>query len=436
MDALGKRFVAVLLKSKDLGLLSKYSLDASDLHSDAKHALVWSLDYFREYSAWPAVESIAESIGVEIPDEEAPAEYVAELLRNRSLAKRIEKTTEFVIKCLEDRRPDEALDTMTRAVMALRSRTKVELPVSFRDSGDDRIRKYLELKEHSGLLGMPTPWPRLNTNIQGWCDGTLNVITAMMNTGKSWFLSYCADHSLSLGFKVLFITLEMDIPRIQRRVDAIRYKIPIGRLRSCDMDIELEESWKSRVLADKSGDGDIIFADKKLVRTVSDVTLLVQEYKPDIVYIDGGYRFSVPGGGNAGEWANTVTIVSDLQLAAEITNIPWVVTTQQGDANETGKRSSGDKKMHAWGVRYGKEWVINPDNVIGLYADDDLRALKTLELHQLKTRDATGDMMHAEIPISWDLAKMDFSEIEGLGMSDEVSDMSIFGTHEVRIVDE
>lgn len=437
MDALGKRLVTALIKSEDVSLLSKHALDRTDLTSDARVTFDWVIDYFREYGSWPDLEMVRESTGIELPEEEKPAAYIANLVRERSLGTKISRTVESVIGLIEDRKPDAALELMSHGSLAMRTKSKAESPVSFRESGEDRIKLYDDLKAVDGLLGMPTPWPRLNANIQGWCDGTLNVITAMMNTGKTWWLIYCANHAFSQGKKVLFVSLEMDIPRIQRRADAIRYAVPVGRLRGCDMDADLEESWKSRVRADSTGEGDILFADKKMVRTVADVNFLVYDYKPDIVFIDGGYRFTVAGGGTSGEWANTVSIVGDLQIAAEITNIPWIVSTQQGDANETGKRAKSEKKMHAWGIRYGKEWVINPDNVIGLYADDDLRSMKCLEMHQLKTRDATGDAMYSEIPISWDLGTMEFGEMSPLGdFSEDTTEDTLFGSHEVRLVDD
>jgi len=434
-DYIGKRLVSVLISGDDISLLPKHSLDETDVLGDARTSLTWVIEYFREHGSWPDRDMVAESTGVDLPIEDKPADYVANLVRERSLAKRLEQTATAIAKQIEARNPDEALKLMGDASLALRSRAKVETPTSFRESGPDRIKAYDDLKEAGGLIGLPTPWERLNVNIGGWCDGTLNVITAMQNTGKSWFCCYCADHALDLGKKVLMVTLEMDIPRIGKRIEAIRYKVPYGRLRGGDMEPETEDEWRRRILKDREGVGDIILADKKMVQRVSDVLFMVMDYKPDIVFIDGGYRFSSRGGGGAGEWANTVEIVNDLQIAAEVTQVPWVVTTQQGDANETGKRKKGDSKMHAWGVRYGKEWVINPDNVIGLYADEDLRLTKSLEIHQLKTRDATGDAMHSEFTISWDLNRMDFSELGALETGSIPVEDDLFGSGEVMLED-
>ena len=67
--------------------------------------------------------------------------------------------------------------------------------------------------------------------------------------------------------------------------------------------------------------------------------------------------------------------------------------------------------MRAWSVRYGKEWVIDPDVVIGLYANEDLRLIKQLEIHCLKMRDNAGDSS-GEFNIHWDTQKMNFLQVD------------------------
>ena len=200
--------------------------------------------------------------------------------------------------------------------------------------------------------------------------------------------------------------------RIERRIDAIRYKLPFGKLRDAELDAMREEDWKKRLeeAAVEKVDSDILVADKKSVRTVRDVYMLVQQYKPDIVIIDGGYRFE--GDERYGQWAKTVSIVNDLQVFAEMSNIPWVVTTQFGDSEETGKeKKKGTKHVRAWNVRYGKEWYINPDILIGMYQDDDLRLIKRMEIHPLKVRD--GDRAFDMFTIGWSMDEMEFKEDAG-----------------------
>ena len=65
--------------------------------------------------------------------------------------------------------------------------------------------------------------------------------------------------------------------------------------------------------------------------------------------------------------------------------------------------------------------------MIGLWADDDLRLLKMLEVHRLKTRDSVGDTKYSEFAISWDLETMRFGEL-----STETDDI-VGDSHEVAL---
>ena len=423
MDALGFRLVRSILNEKDFSSLTKAGVTEDSVFADSRKALEWVTKYLRDSGEWPSCNMVEENVGISLPDEAEPLHYIVDLVRQRTLGKRLEASLTEAANLLGEREPDEALKMLGEASLSLRPLSTHSQVVSYRETGKERFDQYQDTKEFGGLVGIETPWKSLDKSIQGWVDGTFNVVTAMQNTGKTWFLVLCAADALKKGKRVLYVTLEMSNFRIARRLDAAMYKLHFGKLRDCDLSTEAEDSWESKIESSTDSDGDILLADKGLVRKVSDVTALVLDYKPDIVFIDGGYRFE---GDGKSSWESTVSIVNDLQIAAERTDIPWVVSTQQGDANETGSERKRGVKMKAWGVRYGKEWVINPDVVIGLYQNEDLRLIKTLEIHLLKIRDASGDSFNSHFNINWDTTEMKFSE--ETSPEDDGKELSDFST--------
>ena len=734
MDVLGTRLVLALTVEKNLTALTVAKIDRDDVFDDAQKALDWVVDYYRTKGDWPNAKQVEENTGVELPEEVDELAYVSNLVRQRKLSKKINAAQLEANKLIETRKPDDALSVLRQVGSDLREFSSVEAPLSFADRRDERLKVYDELKAVGGYRGLPTPWPSINGAIQGWVNGTLNVVIGFQNVGKaqpntqpvltpsgfvpmgsiksgdlvatvdgtftkvravfpqgkravyrvtfndrtstlvcgehlwkvkktnhrkwrtltteeliswetqkerpwripmtapvqfskkelpmnpyllgvllgdgtlsgnsfgftsidddiieevrsvvatygceltkrkntptfdivgkvrrtnplrrlsytmdlrktahhkeipheyfysdvedrlsilqglldtdgsvcerggiefcsvskrlidgvaflvqslggvaticprigswrlyiklpknfapfrlgrkldnyrwldkkrppfraitaiekieektectclsvahpshlyltndfivthnSWFLCVLADHAMMIGKKVLFITLEMAAPRIERRVDAVHYGLEFKGIRDGELDIFSEDKWRDTVGTEVLT-GDIITADKKLVRTVADAHSLVTEYKPDLVLIDGGYRFV---GSGKSQWEQAVDVINDLQIAAEITDVPWVVTTQYGDAKEGGKKPKKDTvpDLRAWAVRYAKEWVINPDAVLGLAARGSDRS--ELYVQVLKVRDGAGE--HKDVvPIKWDTAKMDFSEI-------------------------
>lgn len=420
MDALGKRLVRSLLDVKRPAALTEAGVGREDIFDDGLAAYDWALKFVADKGDWPTTLMVEENTGIGLPDEGEPLDYIVDLIRKRSLGKALEKKLKSAAELIESRDPDSALMEISDAALSLRHRSTTSKVVSFRESAEERIDGYKKTREVGGLLGIHTPWSKLDHHIQGWVDGTLNVVTAMQNTGKTWFLVINASHCMSLGRKVLFVTMEMSATRIQRRLDALHYKIPFKDVRDAAMDLHTEARWKDEVLKAKEtiGEipGDVLFADKKLVRNVSDVAALVADYKPDILLLDGGYRLE---GRGKGSWETAAAVVRDLQISAEISNIPWVVTTQQGDSSETGKDVKRGPKMRAWNVRYAKEWVIDPDVAIGLYANDDLRLVHQLEMFVLKMRDEAEGHRRDSFKINWDTGKMKFEECKDV-LDDDV----------------
>ena len=422
MGELGKRLVRSLINDPRMSVLADVGVTGDDLDGDARRGFDWLMGYLADYGAWPTCKMLEESTGVFLPEEPDPLPYIVDVVRKRGLAKGLEGSLKAASRKIVERDPDEALRILAGDVVHLSRRTTGAKLVDYYARGADRVREYEALKASGGMMGFPTPWPSLDLATQGWVDGTLNVITGMTNTGKTWQACIISDDASRRHAKrVLLVTMEMSAERIERRLDAIRHKLPWSGMRLCVLPDTTLDEWRAGAVGKPEGVGEILVADKKMVRRVADAVTLCVDVKPDLVVVDGGYRFQGRRGGSS--WEETVSVVNDLQLAAEQTCIPWVVTTQQGDAGETGKEKTKGKKIHAWGVRYGKEWVINPDVVLGIVQNADLRAARAMEIHFLKRRDAAGDLEEL-FHINWDLRNMDFSErgtagVHGVGKEDD-----------------
>ena len=411
MDNLGRRLIKAIIATEDLSGLKRHQIDRDDLLEEARAALDFVTNFVFEQGEYPSVAVVEENIRVPLPSDTDAFDYIADKVRKRSLAGKLEKTLEATITKIDQRDPDAALDHLVGSALELKSHSVAGSVTSYNTSGESRAESYSAAKALGGVVGMPTMWPTINHSIQGWVDGCLHVIAGMTGTGKTWVSCISANHAAHvLGKRVLLVTMEMSAPRITRRIDALHHKIPFGVLRDAEMDTFTEERWKSNILqAPADAHPDILVADKKIVRTVPDISALVYEHHPELVIIDGGYRLEAHGSSN--NWDKTVKVVGGLQDAAEMSILPWVVTTQLGDSNETGAAKTSDNHVRGWNVRYGKEWTIDPDVLLGLYQDDDLRLVKRMELHTLKMRDA--DKIKPKCYIEWDMDTMSFDECAG-----------------------
>jgi KaiC/GvpD/RAD55 family RecA-like ATPase len=398
------------LKSKDFSLLVDLGFK-EDLLLGKKvlTAYQWIQEYVTTRGSWPTDSAVEFDCKVSLPGTVEDASYLVDLLKKRKLTIEISKTVEKVARNIDDNNPDEALADLLRFKLDATTGASGSV-LSLKDTGIARVIAY-DAKKAGSFEGILTPWAEINAAIEGFMDGTLTVILGMVNTGKTWLACVLANYALNQKKKILVVTMEMPSIRILRRLDSIRYKLPFGALRNADMDPSIKDRWKKQVEEDaKDLTSDLLVVDKTSVRTVTDVFRLTIQHAPDIVIIDGGYRFE---GTQKSNWESTVSIVGDLQRYAELSKIPWVVTSQYGDADETGKAPKGKHtpKMRMWGARYGKEWVINPDVVLGLYAEAEDRALKQLHIYMLKIRDTDEDAMQEYLTIRWDLTSQSFESL-------------------------
>lgn len=408
MDRIGSSAIVALLEKGDLAQLQIAGVTQEHFFDESKQALVFIKDYHAKYGKLPTVDVVETHVGEKLPDVKSvgTAEYELNRVKERKLGLDIQKTLTSAAKDLEDRNPAKALDRLKLYVNSDASAPD-EL-TSAKDSVEDRIEIYDSVRSIGGLVGVPSPWEGLNLRIQGWVDGTMNVVAAPSNHGKSWMTVLCAEEGLKHG-DVLLVTLEMSTFRLLRRLDAVLTKEPWHKVRDSAFDDAEFKAFKSK-LKTTSTKGDLFVADKSLVRTAQDVTTLIYQKKPSLVIVDGAYRFET-GASDKNKWAGIVSLCNDIQDSAEMTNTPWVITTQHGDASEKDGKSAGTKP-NPWKVRYGKEFFINSDVFLNMHQTPEMRMLKIMELHVGKMRDFAG-ISNADEPvrIRWDMEAMNFEEI-------------------------
>lgn len=397
---LGKRLIKAIIQEQNFSKLKEYDISKADVFGDAIKAWDWLEQHIKDYAAWPTVKMLEDETGIKLPDDIDTLEYICDQVRRRTLTRNLSEGLKNVAELVEDRKPDEALDAVK--TLALSTRAKVSNVVSFKEDGTNRIKRYDDVAGTGGYVGIETFWESLNKQVQGWVNGTFNVVVGKTNSGKSWLSLIIANHCMQLGYKVLLVSMEMIIPAIERRLDALKYKLAFKDVRDASLDMFKLKEWKDKIKDEDKLKGDILLADKRLVQRVTDVVALVYEHKPNIVIIDGGYRFKGVG---KTHWESSTSVISDLQAYSGISGIPWIITTQHNPGD-------GKKGMSGWNVRYAREWLIDPDVVIGINQDEDLRLLQRSELHILKVRESAANDTRNKVLINWDMENMDFTEIK------------------------
>jgi replicative DNA helicase len=374
----------------------------------------WILDYHAKHGGMPSASAVDSQFSLTLPTVCEPIDFICDEIVNRSTAYALSDVLKAVGTALESKDTAKAVSILSTAVASLATISKVEV-TEFATQAEARIADYKAAAAAGTLAGLPTPWPTLTSVTGGWVAGTLNVALGLANVGKTYFTCICAKSICDLGKKALLVSMEMPAGAVLRRLDCMQFKLPLPAMRNGTLDATNLALWETGVKSWVPGGGEITVVDKQTVSTVADIFRLVQTNKYDAVVIDGAYRLE-PTKRSRAVWEGHAEVVNDLQKYAEVSGIPWICTSQLNEIEEDTKKSrrtGSGSPINMYGAKYAKEYVINPDVVVGMWATPADRSLQQLHLYILKVRDIDPESLPdgGKISCNWSLSRWDFSEL-------------------------
>ena len=417
-DILGLRLVKCAVKEKSLDIAQLHSLSINDVYDVAKAAWGYCVEFLTQQGDWPELHVVEEKVGFKFPDFDDNYTWVANEVRQRSLAKNLREYFETAAEMLQENNPDGAFSALKETIFKLQGISDVGKKYIYRDTFESRFKIY-EDRKAGKFDGVPCPWDTIQQGTMGFANGTLTSILARTNTGKSWTCCHISNHVASAGKKVLLATLETPSMSMGRRIDSLHFKLPFQGVLTGRLPEAFEDKWRVDITYSDPAKTDIVIVDKKSIRRVSDLIAVTYEVQPDIVIVDGAYRLEASGQ-TKGAWEATKQIVDNLQLAAETTNVPWVITSQYGADERGGTEHREGQPMRSNAAKYGKEFAINVDMCLGIQHTRAQRDLKVMELHVIKLREGAGISIPDIIYLNWKLDPFpDFSEIKDENSSDQ-----------------
>lgn len=407
MGALGLRLIGVLLEEKTFKPLRDKGIRPSFLFDEARVAYDWVTEYQAKYKRFPTSQNLYESTGIVAQADDDCLEYLAEKVRSRKLTYELSGMMEEVGTKLRDRDPQAALDLINNHSVHLKE--KGVRPHQITGMLSEESTFIEEYKNRMGILnsGVPTPWEWMNEKTGGWGEGEFSAIVASANVGKTWACVHLAEEARKSDKKILLVSMEMSKERIEKRLHAMHYQLPLRELNKNELNYFALKRWEKQWAEEiKDPVGDILVVDKKTIKYVGDIRSLTYEQEPDLVIIDGGYRLRSHRP-MKNSWEEAKEIIEGMQIAAELTGVPWISTSQQGAIDSKSKLTREDRQNK---VRYAREWFITPDTVLEMVSNEDLRDLKVMQWNLLKWRDGDGGGTEDSFFTNWDLENWDFSE--------------------------
>lgn len=226
---------------------------------------------------------------------------------------------------------------------------------------------------------------------EGAVRGSLNIVNAPINKGKSMTLFSLAADYMSIGYNVAVFTMEMAELEVMKRIDANMLNTPINEIPKLqkgafvDAIQKVQQDCRGRLKVREyyTGEGNVSLFKQQL-----EDWFAADGFKPDVIVVDylGICTSAMPGMLGMGSYAHLKQISVELRALAQFSNtVLW--TAMQ--LNREGIRSSGSGGMADMSESIGVP--MTADFIIMLHRTPDMDVVGKVNIIQVKTRyaDAT-----------------------------------------------
>lgn len=366
-----------------------------------RKVFIFILAYYNKYSELPTFEIIEQTFpDYTILHSKEPISYcidkvVETYIRNRGSDILLKHSKKLIDE------PTKGLELLKNEFSRLDIETNPTQDSNYLTSIEKRRQKYLDIKELKGMDGYPTPWEVLNECTMGMHEEDFIVIVARPKIGKTWMLTLFAEYVWRNDLSVLFVSNEMSAQQIERRFDAIHFKLPYQSLRAGLLPDAYEKRYFDGMeeIANSNRPPVWIIGD---IGGVSAISAKIDEYKPDIVLIDGMYMLQDDKKGGT-KWERTSNVSRDLKILAKKKRLPVIATTQFNRAADEAKVKMTEVNLSMLG--FSDSIGQDADLVLGLFANKDMKSNKELLVRILAVRE--GEPI--DFTLFWDLHGMEFS---------------------------
>jgi len=399
-------FITELLITGDMSTVVDNQISSKYLSGRYKKAFKFIQQHQTQYGKVPSIETFKKKfpnielaqINGEYSTGETMQFWCDQLREKKKHNTIVDALDEVLVKINEDLDTEGAYALLKKLVLQVENELVLSDRIKINEDTYKRKEDYKKRQKSGGMTGIPSfidEWDKL---LGGYNNGELITFMGYTGTGKSWLEIIQAVQQAKNGYKVLFFTTEMSTKMVFRRIDAVWNSLNYSRFRKGQL-LPDEEKRYFQYLEEMENtpDDEVMLVVEQATGGVSQISAKIDQYNPDIVYIDGAYLLEDEEG-EEDNWAGMVRIWRGLHRLCLAKNIPIVVTTQSKDEQGASLKS----------MSFAKAIANESDVVAVLEQDEQMKNDKEIMLKPLKIRE--GDNMRI-VMMNWDFDEMKFNSI-------------------------
>lgn len=401
--------ISKLLETGEMSIVKDKQIKAYYFSKDNREVMKYLEDYFMKNGSLPTPRvfqtkfpkfSLEGTKDKKIGTDE-PLEYWCDELRKKITHNTLCDNMEEVFKLLENFDTEGATNLIKKTMLHIENDLVETSAIDMTKDAEDRKLIYKKRKENKGMIGIPTGIDKLDLILKGIQPKQLVTTIAKTGVGKTWLYILMACYCQLNNYRVLFLTTEMSEEQIEDRLEAMH----MGMMYK---DFNYNK-FKSGTLSPEEEANYFEYLDKKdkleplIIETAtgaSNVNAKIQQYNPDIIFIDSAYLMEDDRGSDQ-DWLRIAHITRDLKMLAKRTGKPICINSQ---ADSTTCKKTGPELEN---IGFSRAIGHDSDVVLALFRDEEMIEDREMKLKVLKQREGIlGSVM-----LNWDFSTMDFSTI-------------------------
>jgi replicative DNA helicase len=239
----------------------------------------------------------------------------------------------------------------------------------------------------------------------GFSIKTLNIFLAGTGVGKTLLMCHLAAAAMSMGYNILYITLEMAEEKIAERIDANLLNIDLNILETIkkpeyDMKFAaLKSKTHGRlIIKEYPGAGASTLHFKALINELA----LKKSFRPDMIFVDyinlcASSRIRM--GGNVNSYTYIKAVAEELRGMAVENKVPVVSATQTTRSGFDSSDLELTDTSESWGLPQTADFMA------AIQTSEDLAKLNQFMIKQLKNRYQNKDS-YRRFVVGVEMAKM------------------------------
>ena len=397
----GVRLLSALRKAQSKSALYDTPIQYFE-EGEELDAFTWMREYVTTYNQFPTPSTFAAETGITPIKTSEPVQYYADDARKRALWQMQISPFGALRTAMEGKSPDEFVEICRQVVAASASLNHKREGLITLSESIELVREDYGIAHNTiGLRGIPTPYEFLNEITDGWQNSDVITFVARSGRGKTMFLLYCAWVAWKAGYSVLFLSMEMGVIQLARRMFGMHMGIDPTFIRKGNLGTLAAREMHRQMDLIQEETTPFYWLAGNFKKTIPALRAAAYETEADIIFADASYLLKPDGNQKFGQRRELIAdVIESIGGLCKELNRPIIQSVQfnrtatkpkKGDEEE----SRGNPIAHLSLEKIGETDVIGQVSslVFGLEVGDSPHERTERYLGLLKGREGEAGWM-------------------------------------------